>query len=355
MTAEVPATRASALSHERVRVALVVATAVGVLALARGLSHPDYTSDFDQLWHAARALLSGKDPYSVVGPQRELNWPWPVFYPMPAILLAVPFAFVPVALGRALFSVAMGAALGYAMAPLWRRQWPLLLSAAFFLAISRNQWSPLVLASLWVPALGLVMAAKPNVGLVTLAPQDWRGVRVALIAAVSLVVLSFLVRPGWLPDWLAVIRNAPNKEVPLLQPLGLLLLPALVLWKSREGRVLLAMSVIPQTPSLYDLLPAFYLARSRRQALAIAALTHALHWAVIAGGPYDNYDAAYTALARATVPLVLAPVTGLALWNARRPLPSPAVPEPAFATLDAILLALTALSLGLQIWLVLFT
>ncbi|MCA1560455.1 MAG: hypothetical protein LC804_09380, partial [Acidobacteria bacterium] len=52
-------------------------------------------SDFAQLWHAARAWMHGIDPYSVVGPGRSFPWPFPLLYPMPAVLAAVPFAWLP--------------------------------------------------------------------------------------------------------------------------------------------------------------------------------------------------------------------------------------------------------------------
>jgi hypothetical protein len=46
---------------------------VGVYVIALGLANPDFTSDFDQVWAGARALLQGRDPYAIVGPGREFG------------------------------------------------------------------------------------------------------------------------------------------------------------------------------------------------------------------------------------------------------------------------------------------
>ena len=333
--------------------AVLLAVIAAVLGAARATLHPEYTSDLDQLWHAGRALLDGRDPYGVVGPGRELDWPWPVFYPLPAILLILPFCALPVALARAAFGISLAAALGAAMAPTWRRHWPLLASASFLMAIMRSQWSPLVLGALWLPSLGIVLAVKPNMGPVALAPQDRRGILRATSGAAALALVAFLVQPTWVRSWLAAIHDAPSKEVPVLQATGFLLAPVLLLLRTRPGRVIGAMSLVPQTPSLYDLLPVFYIARSARQSLVLATLTHLLHWWVIATGPYGDYEAAYHALGQATVPIVLLPAVLVAWWNHRHPDLGPG--DAAMAWPDRVLLGLCLVSLGLQLWLTLLT
>ncbi|MEO7962512.1 MAG: hypothetical protein ABIT38_01230, partial [Gemmatimonadaceae bacterium] len=222
-----------------------------------------------------------------------------------------------------------------------------------FLAISRNQWSPLVLASLWLPWAGAVMAAKPNVGLVTLAAStSRRGFYFPIASAAALSIAAFLVRPGWLGAWLHAIKNAPNKEVALLYPLGFLLLANVLRWRSADGRVLLAMSAVPQTPSLYDLLPGFVVAKTTRQAICIAALTHLVHWTVIALGPYRDFDSSYTSLERISVFLFLIPLMLMGFWNDR--LGAKVDEDGRITTIDMSLLVVVAISLGVQLWLVFF-
>ena len=266
--------RPGAGTEERWRVALVVAAITGILALARQTIAPGFPSDLDQLWHAARALAAGANPYGVVGPGQEFEWAWPVFYPLPAILIVLPFALFPAHVARIMFSVLAGGVLGFAMGSRWRVVWPLFLSEAYFLAISRNQWSPFILAAIWLPAFGFFAAAKPNIGIIAIAAQTRDTIiRFASLAG-GLVVLAFLVRPSWFGEWLSLVRSAPNKEIALLQPGGFLLLGALILWRSAEGRILIATAAVPQTPSVYDALLLFALCRTRRQALLLAILTH---------------------------------------------------------------------------------
>ena len=206
----------------------------GILALNRENAFPGFSSDLDQLLHAARALRAGLNPYDVVGPGKEFDWPWPVFYPFPAILIAVPFSFAPTALAHGIFSMMAGGVLGFAMGARWRMLWPLFMSAAFFLAVMRNQWSPFVLASIWMPAFGFLLSAKPNIGVVGIVGQRRDTIAVALSLATVLLLASFAVRPSWLGEWWSLTRDAPNKEIALLQPGGFLLLGGLALWRSIE-------------------------------------------------------------------------------------------------------------------------
>lgn len=57
-------------------------------------------SDFDQLWLAARAVMARGDPYAAVAASR---WPWPLLYPMPAVVVALPFALLPLPIARAVW------------------------------------------------------------------------------------------------------------------------------------------------------------------------------------------------------------------------------------------------------------
>src|SRR5688572_16934095 len=63
-------------------------------------------SDFAQVWHAARGLLDGHNPYDMVGPDKPFLRAYPLPYPLTAVLVGVPFALVPLWLANALFSAA---------------------------------------------------------------------------------------------------------------------------------------------------------------------------------------------------------------------------------------------------------
>lgn len=360
-TSAAPAADVPVTLFRRLGIALGAALVTGLFALVRFRVHPDWTTDFDQMWYAARALLGGVDPYEAVGPGRAFDWPWALYYPLPAVLVSTPFALLPLGLARVAFSATGGFVVGYAIAPQWRARWPILLSMAFLSAIARNQWSPFVLAAAWVPIAGAIVALKPNVGLITLAVQDRRALSISIGGALVLVAASFAVRPDWLATWLTLIRDAPNKEVAVLQPFGFLLLFALLAWRSVEGRALVAMSVVPHTPSLYDLLPIFIATRTARQALVVAVLTHVLYWSMLALGPYPDRDSAFAMIARGEVIVVLLPVLAVVLaqaWRERRQLQSP--PSGLIPTAssrvglvaDRAMAVAAAVSLGIQLWIV---
>jgi hypothetical protein len=341
--------------RERLLVAFAAALFSAVLAAFRWKYHAAFPSDLDHLWHAAQALVSGGNPYEVAGPGKSFEWEWGVFYPLPAILLVVPFTALPAAAARFALSVLAGATLGFAMGTRWRILWPLFLSQAFFLAISRNQWSPFILAAVWVPALGFVIAAKPNVGLIALAAQRRDTVVRVVLLAGALCLLSLIVRPSWVGEWLSLARSAPNKEVALLQPFGFLLLGAVVLWRSMEGRLLLTAAIVPQTPSTYDALLLFPLCQTRTQAALLALLTHLAQFTVLLLGPYPNHDAYYDALAKIIVLLVMIPVLAIALSNresrGRSIAPPDAKRSSAFASsTEAVLLFLLCLAFVLHWW-----
>ena len=90
----------------------------------------DRHRDFAQVRYAARAVLAGVDPYTVIGPGRPFAWDWPLYYPLPAALVALPLApfaeplamSLFVAIGFGLFAWALTARAGSArgLPELWR-------------------------------------------------------------------------------------------------------------------------------------------------------------------------------------------------------------------------------------------
>jgi len=106
------------------RMRVAIALAIGLfcaLLVVIGAEHALPTSDFDQCWVAARALLHGHNPYDMIGPGRAFAWRFPFFYPLPAALIAMPFAWFEVSVTRALFISISAALLAFAIT---RRVWP---------------------------------------------------------------------------------------------------------------------------------------------------------------------------------------------------------------------------------------
>lgn len=207
---------------------------------------PDRTSDFDFLYDAAARLLRSENPY----PPTTRWFP----YPLPAVLLAVPFTAIPLELARPIFDILVGWAFVYA---LWRYRAPYALlavgSGAYLFALRSGQTTPLMVAAALVPALGFLLAVRPNTGA---ALWIGRPSRMALLGASLFLGLSLVVRQSWPWDWwLALPLDNAVLMPPVLRPFGFVLLLAALRWRTPEGRLILAIAFIPQSTLPYELVP----------------------------------------------------------------------------------------------------
>ena len=226
----------AAASHRRLFLVLALGFVLGCRLLLYVLA-PDRHSDFDLLYNAAAHLIGGENPYQIA-----TQW-FP--YPLPAALLAVPFTAIPLAPARPIFDVLVGWAFVYA---LWRYRglFALLavLSGAYLFAMWNGQTTPLMVAASLVPALGFLLAVKPN----TSAPL-WlaRPSRTTVLGVGAFLLLSLLVLPSWPQDWWTALEQEPTQLMPpVLRPFGLVLLLAALQWRLPEGRLLLAIAFMPQ-------------------------------------------------------------------------------------------------------------
>lgn len=355
-------TMRTAPSTLRVATAVVFALLTGLFTTARVLHEPHWATDFDQLWYGARALLDGTDPYSVVGPGRAFPWNWPLYYPLPAVLYAVPFTALPVHLARIAFSTVAAGVLGWALAPRWCTHWPMLLSASYLIAASRNQWAPLFLAAVWMPSLAFLTPAKPNVGLAVLAALRGRPLAVALAGSAAVLLLSFLVRPDWVTSWRNAIETAPHVQAAILTlPFGPFLALAALRWKRPDARLFLAFVAIPHTPSLYDLLLLFFICRTLRETLVLAILSQALYWGIVMFGSFQTFDLYADGVGRAAILVVYLPVMIAILLRPNQhtdpETETPVKPQRFLPTnwCDTILLSLLVIAGTMLIWLPLVT
>ena len=245
-------------AHAQPGLAALVA-ALAFVAACRLLLYawlPDRSSDFDYLYEAAARLLQGENPY----PPATQWFP----YPLPAVLLAVPFTVIPLSLARPIFDVLVGAAFVYA---LWKHRgmyaMPAVASGAYLLAMWHGQTTPLMVAAVLVPALGFLLAVRPNTAAALWIA--WPSLR-TLLAASLVLALSLVVRPAWPWDWwLALPSDHTALMPPLLRPAGFLLLLAALRWRVPEGRLLLATAFIPQSTLPYELVPLALIPANRRE------------------------------------------------------------------------------------------
>jgi hypothetical protein len=242
-----------------------------VLFIQQGTPDP-LGRDFYPLWLGGRTILAGQNPYSPeVRAYLMQHWPMPfaaagILYPVPALLAALPFALLPLAvavpLWVALGFITAGSAIKlrldwrsqiatlFLFMPLYRavvmKQATLIwlgLAVVLFLAI-RNRKLPLA---------GLCMAvlpAKPQTGLLfALAAAVWalrEDRRLLLWAAAWAVPIwggAFLVRPNWVQEALdAVALNAVVVTPQSLLPFGLILV--LVSWRLPWYAIVAAAQVV---------------------------------------------------------------------------------------------------------------
>jgi len=235
-------------SAGRIVIALTVGVIAAVMVWLAYRGHSDAVSDWDQCWLAARALLQGKSPYAAVNADTS---PWPLIYPLPAVLVSLPFALVPLPLARALFAGVNSGLLAYAVSTRWLALLPFI-SGAYIWALIAVQWVPVLVAATLLPWLSVLLIVKPTTGLALGIgwPSRW-----AIIGALVLLGASFAVEPGWLVHWRAGLGSKIVYHVPpIRRPFGWLLLLALLRWRRPEGRFLIASALIPQAAMPSDLL-----------------------------------------------------------------------------------------------------
>jgi len=247
---------------------LAIACALAVFAAAIswvGPHRPGFgVPDFHWWWVGARAFLDGQNPYEAV--PRIIGPAFHLYHPMPAVLVAVPFALLRPDVALSLFSALSTAILAFAVTRTSYARLPLFLSASFAHAAVLGQWSLLLTAALFLPWLAFLGAAKPNVGLAMLGTSlSWRAAVVMLLFAVA----SLVVMPSWPREWLAQLPNSPYHFSPLRTPIGFLTLLALLRWRRPEARLLAVLGVVPQSPFVYEALPLFLIPRTRYQTYAL--------------------------------------------------------------------------------------
>lgn len=269
--------------YRRVLIAVVIGSCAGYLAWP-GVGVVG-ASDFNQLWYGARALLEGGSPYAAVGPGRAFNWPFPLFYPLPAVLTAVPFTVISPAAASMLFSGIAASLLVWVFTRDAPYRLAAVLSFSFYYAAAISQWSPLLIASVLIPGLGFLLVVKPTIGLALwLYKPQWQ----AVVGGSLLLVFSLLVRPEWPMEWIGTFGAGGHIRGPITTLGGPIILLALLRWRRPEARLLVALACVPHTTLLYEALPLFLVPSSWAQSLSLVALNWVAQIVVITLQPYDS-------------------------------------------------------------------
>jgi hypothetical protein len=298
---------------------------------------PTYVSDFDQLWVSARALMAGENPYQAVRSGFAGHGPlgFPLFYPLPAVVAAVPFALLHLVAARATFAALSMATFSYLLAGRGLFALTALLSAPAFLTVSLVQWSGWLACAAMVPWLGWALVCKPNAGLpvLTSAPST-RAFAVSLVLSGLLVMVAFALQPGWVADWRAALQGQPHFKPYLLRPGGFLLLLALLRWRRPEARWLAVLACVPATPGPQEALVFFSWDLSFRQLLVLGLLSHGAMWAAVPARQHGDFYSYVDVAALANLALIYVPMLVIIL---RRPNEGP-VP----AALDRLIARIAA-------------
>jgi hypothetical protein len=240
---------------------------VGVLTFGfvwAGQSDGGMAVDFDYIHAGARAVLHGESPYEAVRGMHK----YPYYYPLTATIISAPFGALSKHLAVSLFTALGMALLCYSLAASngasngaskGYRQW-IVLSPMAFQAVLFGQWSPWLTAGVGLPWLGLVWAAKPNIGLALFAAYPSRK---ALWGILAILVASVLVMPSWPLSWYEAMQGTPQYIAPMMRPGGFLLLLAWLRWRTPEGRLLGVMAMVPHTTTFYELVPLLLIPQTR--------------------------------------------------------------------------------------------
>jgi len=221
-------------------------------------------ADFNWAHRAARALLSGENPYA--------NTPaGAIPYPLPAALAALPFAPFPPEIAGALFFGASSGLLALGLIRQGPERLSIFLAYPYWAALMTAQWTPLIMCTAFFPLALAFCVAKPQIG----APVALTHLsRTGCGAAAFLLLASFALRPSWPLEWIPQLRGYQH-FVPLLVLPGPLLALALWRWRDRDARLLFLASVLPQR-WFYDSFLLWLIPKTRRAILATVACS----WAV---------------------------------------------------------------------------
>jgi hypothetical protein len=235
-----------------------------------GHKPPDYISDFEPVYIAARAVWRGQDPYTaVVNALQPGRLEHPLFYPATAPVLVAPLGALPFRLAISLFTALGMGMLAWSLGKCERWRLWILVSAPALHTVALGQWSTWMTAAVGLPWLGLVWAAKPSTGLPLLI--GWPS-RAALIGGAALTVVSLVLYPHWPASWLAALSNTPQYLAPVQRPFGMVLLLAFLRWRQPEARMLGTLALVPHTTVLNEMLAPLLVARTRRQLGGLIAL-----------------------------------------------------------------------------------
>jgi hypothetical protein len=253
-------------------VAIAIAAGAYCYFSIRASGGPRPADDFTWHWLAARALVSGENPYLVIKAGGVYQLDAPYVYPLTTAVAAIPFSFFSATLAAALWIAVGSGLLAFAVTRNGATRLLMFLSMPFLWAANAAQISPLITAAALIPALGFITPIKPQIGIAALA---FKPARAAILGAVAFTALTLLIDPRWPLEWIDILpqRVANVYRSPLSVIGGPLLLAALTRWKRADARLFLIMALVPQNMLFYDQLLLWLIPRTRNEFMILGMLS----------------------------------------------------------------------------------
>lgn len=228
--------------------------------------------DYTWYWRAARALLDGHSPYAVIKPVGPYPFDTGFNYPMTTAILMLPFAHLSPALGSAIVMGIGTFLLAFGITREGFGRLAVFGSVPFFVCLESGQLAPLLAAAALIPAVSWLASMKPNLGLASVAFNPAFSV---IVLNVIVLALSVVLFPHWPGEWLDMIRNRTpgNYGSPLLIPGGFVMLLSLIRWKRPEARLLVVMSIVPQSLLFTDQLMLWLVPKTRNESMILSILS----------------------------------------------------------------------------------
>lgn len=265
---------------QRIVVALLLGIAAAALNYFRA-SERGGLSDFSPLWYGARMLLEGRNPYLLIGPHKMIDMPTALYYPAPAFVSVMPLTLFSFHVAGALFVFLSTVLLAWGTTSDGWHRLPIFPSVAFLTAAQLGQWSILMTAAVFIPAVALVAIAKPQASLPIVGSSSSRLPFIAsIIGGIVLLVVSFALLPSWPTEWWRLLGNSAYFVAPIARTGGIAIALVLLRWKRSEAWLVFIAACLPQTWYPYNGLLLFIVASTYREACALSLISSAM-WMVV--------------------------------------------------------------------------
>lgn len=188
--------------------------------------------DFRWAIWAAQDLLAHRDPY--LNPQQ--------LYPLPSAIFGLPFITMRPSLAGGVYYGVSSTLLAFGISRHGFHRLLIFFAYPYWAGLIEAQWTPLILATVFLPLLLPATLTKPQLGVpILLTASTKRG----LLLSAAILGLSLIVMPAWPWHWTANLGRY-NHFVPLLVFPGPLIALAALRYRKRDARMLLLSALTPQ-------------------------------------------------------------------------------------------------------------